>query len=329
MFKGIEGYFLAILIFFLAIAISFLLTKLLISYERHRSLAQPIHSLGVKAHKKKQGTPSMAGVMMYLTTLLLFLISGFEFFKESRLLALFFLVTSFFLIGLFDDLKKVRKKDEAGLRPLIRLVVEVIVSLITLLLLNYDQSFRWELILYPFDKSIFLGSFFLLLLILSIVGTSNANNLLDGLDGLSGGVSVIAITPFLLLALKDGQYYLAFYLLLLSGSIIGFLFLNVKPAKIFMGDSGSLFIGSSLAISAILLNRLILLPLVCLIYVVETLSVIMQVVYYKFTKRRIFLMAPLHHHFELKKVPESKIVMLYYLVELAIMIVIIIMEVII
>lgn len=329
MFKGIEGYFLAILVFLLAIALSFLLTKGLIAFEKRRSLAQPIHALGVKEHHKKEGTPSMAGLMMYLTTMLLFLIAGFEFFKESRLRALFFVVTSFFFIGFLDDLKKVRKRNEAGLRPLVRLVVEVLVSLVALLLLNYDQSFRWELSLYPFDKSIFLGSFFLFLLIFSIVGTSNANNLLDGLDGLSGGVSLIALTPFLLLALKEGQYYLAFYLLLLSGSIIGFLFLNIKPARIFMGDSGSLFIGSSLAISSILLNRLSLLPLVGLIYIVETLSVIMQVGYYKLTKRRIFLMAPLHHHFELKKVPEAKIVMLYYLVELAIMIVIIIMEVII
>lgn len=327
MFDGIGGYLLLVAVFFFAVGLSYGLNRILIAYQKKRQLAQPIHALGVKKHRLKSGTPSLGGVGVFAATLLLFGLFGFAFWGQRRVQALLFVTSGFFAIGLFDDFRKVFRRDEKGLSPLLRIGLEVVVSLIFLLLIDFDQKFKWHLDLFPTAATLSLGALAVVLVLFALVGTANAGNLMDGLDGLEAGVNLIALAPLLLLALEADNLPLALFLIILLGASIGFLILNLHPARIFMGDCGSLFLGVTLAASAVLMNKLILLPFLGLLYVVEALSVILQVGFYKMTKRRIFLMAPLHHHFELKKVPEYRVVMFYYLAQTALSLAIVLLEV--
>lgn len=327
MFEGIGGYFLLVAVFFFAVLASYGLNRLMIYYQKKRQLSQPIHALGVKKHFLKNGTPSLGGLAIFATTMGLYLCFGFSFLDQKAVLGLIFITSAFFLIGLFDDLKKIFHHDERGLSPSIRIGLEVMVSLLFLLLINYDQKFKWEIALFPFSYRLSLGALVIVILLFALVGTANAGNLMDGLDGLEAGVNLIALAPLLLLSISAGKFEISLFLIILLGASIGFLMLNMHPAKIFMGDCGSLFLGVTLAASIIVLNKLILLPFLGLLYVIEALSVILQVGYFKATRRRIFLMAPLHHHFELKKVPEYRVVMSYYLVQIAISISIVLLEV--
>ena len=151
-------------------------------------------------------------------------------------------------------------------------------------------------------------------MLIVIIGSSNAINLSDGLDGLASGLSMIALTPFILISLHSGNYELTLFLICVIGALIGFLFFNFHPAKIFMGDCGSLALGSLIAITSIILNSEIILVVAGILFVLEAFSVILQVSYYKLTHKRIFLMAPLHHHFEKKGWQEWKVVMMFYLI---------------
>jgi len=155
---------------------------------------------------------------------------------------------------------------------------------------------------------------FLPFFLIVLIGSANAINLSDGLDGLASGLSMIALTPFILISLNNGNYQLTLLLTSTIGALVGFLFFNFHPAKIFMGDCGSLALGALLGASSIILDSEIILLIAGVIFVLEAISVIIQVLYYKMTRKRIFLMAPLHHHFEKKGWAEWKVVMVFYLV---------------
>lgn len=308
----LKQFLLLTVVFLLALALSYILTRLLIVRERKDHVEQQIHRLIVETHRQKKGTPTLGGIAMVASLVLLTLLFNFRFLLTSVGAGMLFLVLSFFAVGLFDDLKKVKEKKEDGLKPLVRIGLELGASFIGLLIMGYSQKTRWGINL-PFAEGFlkigYLLPFFLAFI---MVGSANANNLTDGLDGLSAGVTMIALTPFIFFAIFKGEMGTALFLLTAVGATLGFLLLNLHPAKIFMGDSGSLALGALLGSAAIACNRLPELALIGGVFVIECLSVIIQVGWYKCFRKRVFLMAPLHHHFELKGWPESRVVMTYY-----------------
>lgn len=320
-------YFLLIGLFILSIILSYVFCRILIKVQVKKHISQPIHALGVKTHKKKSGTPLFGGVAFFIVPLILISIVDYQLYSSERRLGFIIGLASMFLVGLIDDLMKSLLKDEKGFSALARIILESCFALISLLFMGFDENFSWKLSLYPFNSDIFIGIFYLLLCVFLIVASANSCNLLDGLDGLSSGTSLIALATIMIFAFLQNDMFIGSYVLLLCGALLGFLILNSHPAKIFMGDCGSLFLGASIAYCLIYLDKLVLLPFVAILYVGETMSVIIQVLYFKMTHKRVFLMAPLHHHFELKKVPEYKITVSYYLIQTAIMIILVMMRV--
>lgn len=298
--------------FISSLVISFTLSKALIKLEKKRSISHQIHRLIVKTHQKKKGTATLGGVAIYIALITTLFIYDFSFVSSLQGLGIILIVTAFFLIGLFDDIKKLREKNEEGLSPSLRIGLEWATSFLGLVILGYSQKTTWLLNL-PFSEGyVYLSYLIPFLLTFVIVGTANASNLVDGLDGLNGGLMLFALTPFLVFGLVSHNFTFGILIIAGLGSILGFLLLNIHPAKIFMGDSGSLMLGALLATLSISSNHISELPIVGAVLVLECLSVIIQVLYYKATKKRVFKMAPFHHHLELCGKSESQIVSLYY-----------------
>ena len=250
--------------------------------------------------------------------------------ENAYLWIVLFVLFSFGAIGFFDDYKKVVKKENLGLQARIKFPLQVIFSLLAGIFLLTYLDFSTELVV-PFFKNIHpdLGWYYLIMIFLVVVGTSNAVNLTDGLDGLVAGPNIIAFATYGVLVYVVGNALLADYLQVLFipgagelaifcgaivGGIIGFLWFNSYPAEIFMGDVGSLSLGASLGMVAILAKAEILLILIGGIFVLETVSVITQVISFKLTGKRIFRMAPLHHHYELKGWAEPKVIVRFWII---------------
>lgn len=323
----IEKVLFLIVSFLASLCLSLFFCWSLIKLQKRKKIEQPIHKLGVKSHFLKSGTPTMGGIGIILSIFLIYILLDWKSLKNYRLLAMIIGILSFSLIGIIDDFLKVTKKNEKGLSAWMRIFLEIEVILVTFIIAGYDDSSTWYLNLYPFNHNLGNNILFLLVAIFGVIASANSSNLLDGLDGLDGGVFILALLPVLVLAFQQGESDLGLLLILIIGAVIGFLLLNSCPSKIFMGDSGSLFLGAVLAYSLIYLDKLILLPFIALIYIFETMSVIIQVFHYKITHKRIFLMAPLHHHFELKGIPEYKIVFSYYFIQSIISLIVLIMEI--
>ena len=309
------------IIFFLkligSLITSFLLsvffTKQIIKISKKRNSVQ-IEREYLQNHIDKKGTPTMGGVAFVSASIISYLIFSIGQIVSLNILALIVGYIGFFLIGFIDDYLKVKIKSYDGLKASIRILLEIVVSIYVILILK-ENGFALDRLYIPVIKSFVNTSYlFLPFLLIVIIGSSNAINLSDGLDGLASGLAMICLTPFILISLDSGNYELTLFLISVVGSLIGFLFFNFHPAKIFMGDCGSLALGSLLAISSIILNSEIILVVAGILFVLEAFSVILQVAYYKLTKKRIFLMAPLHHHFEKKGWQEWKVVMMFYLI---------------
>lgn len=274
----------------------------------------------VDNHRSKSGTPTMGGIIFILPTiftiLLLLLTKKIEF--SVNLLIVIFVFLSYGLIGFIDDFLSVKKKVNEGLTVFQKLLLQFIVAIVFYILFrNFTEGesvLRITLLGLDWNLGWFYGVFILLLL----VGTSNAVNLTDGLDGLAGGLSAIAFLAFGLISWGsfwiEGYQDIGIFCFVLVGSIMGFLVYNSHPAKVFMGDTGSLTLGATLATVAILTSHELSLAVVGGIFVIETLSVIFQVASYTLFKKRIFLMAPLHHHFERLGWRENDIVKLFWIV---------------
>ena len=293
--------------------LSILFTKQIIKISKKKNSVQ-IEREYLKNHIDKKGTPTMGGIAFVFSSVITFLIFNIGSSISSNILALLIGYIGFFIIGFIDDYLKVKIKSYDGLKASIRILLEIVISIYVILILK-EGGFALDRLYIPLIKSFINTSYlFLPFLLIVIIGTSNAINLSDGLDGLASGLSMIALTPFVLISLHSGNYELTLFLISVVGSLIGFLFFNFHPAKIFMGDCGSLALGSLLAISSIILNSEIILVIAGILFVLEAFSVILQVMYYKLTHKRIFLMAPLHHHFEKKGWQEWKVVMMFYLI---------------
>lgn len=299
----------AIFILFFSVISSYIINKIIIRQTLKNHYGQ-IERKYLYFHNSKKNTPILGGLSIVITIILSFLIYTLIFSFDSLVFISIISLLLFGLVGFLDDLKKIKKKNSDGLSPLIRLFLEAVIAIFIISLLGFDYQIFSNLKI----NGLAIGLFSFPLFIFLFLGGSNASNFVDGLDGLDAGLTLIALLPNLYFSFKNNFYIYAFFLISVIGSLIGFLFLNSHPAKIFLGDLGSLSLGNIMIISSIILNNIIMIPIVMLLFIIETLSIILQVFYYKKTKKRIFLMAPLHHHYEMKNVEESKIVSTFYLV---------------
>lgn len=314
-----------ILCFAFSFFICFYLTKKMI---KRKTRGQVERDFALKSHLKKDGTPTMGGIAIIVSIIITSIIFCFNIFYDLKALSLLFIMLIYFFIGFADDFLKIRLNSYEGLKGKYRLILEGVTVLFSILFINtYINKYSFiELKL--FDLIIPTGIFIVILIILIVVGISNSVNLSDGLDGLASGMMITSITPFILIALKNNEFNIAIILITLVGSLCAFLVFNIHPAKIFMGDCGSLSLGAIISFSGILLHEYLTLFISCSFFIFETISVIVQVLYYKKTKKRIFLMAPFHHHLEKKGIPEWKIVMSCWMIGIITSIICIIIEVI-
>jgi len=314
--------------FFIALVLTLLFMPRFIKWAQRTSSTQPINTWAPDRHKEKAFTPTMGGIIFIGATITASLLT----IKLSNLYALGALLTLilFSLIGFQDDFAKIKKNENlAGLKARAKLTLQVLSALIIAFYLFIFADFSTDLYI-PFLKNpvIDMNIFATIFWSLVIISTSNAVNLTDGLDGLATVPSITALTSFSVIIYITGHATLSAYLLMpnidvgevaivasaLIGALTGFLWYNCHPAEVFMGDSGSLTIGAFLGYLAIISKSEILLLLIGSIFVIETVSVILQVGSYKLRKKRVFLMAPIHHHFEMKNWAESKIIVRFWII---------------
>lgn len=274
-----------------------------------------------EAHSQKSNTPTMGGLIFILPVVLimLFLLLFKKIEINYSLLIVMITFISYFIIGFLDDYLIIKKNNNKGLSVKQKLLMQVFVSIIFfyLFMKSGNEPLLW---IHTLHLKMDIGWFYGLFILFVLVASSNAVNLTDGLDGLAGGLSLIAFLTFGIISWNtgwlDGYESIALFCFALVGSILGFLVFNVNPAKIFMGDTGSLCLGATLGSIAIITRHELLLVLIGIVFVIETLSCILQVIYYHFTKKRLFLMTPIHHSFEKKGWKETDIVKMFWIIGL-------------
>lgn len=301
------------LYFVLSLAISVSLGPVLIPYLKKLKFGQTIREEGPKSHYIKTGTPTMGGVMFLIAILVSFLIS--RRFSSNAV----FVISALFgfgIIGFIDDFKKIVLKRSLGLRAYEKIILQFIVA-IALSVYHTKTSQLGTYINMPFMENNFNMAFlYMPFLLIVFIASTNSVNLTDGLDGLASGVTIIATMSLSLIAMKLGFVDISLIGLIICGGCLGFLYYNKYPAKVFMGDTGSLALGGAFAAMAIRINMPFLIPIVGFIYFLESISVILQVSSFKLFKKRIFKMSPIHHHFELCGWKETKVVLLFYIITL-------------
>lgn len=316
----------------LAFILAFLITPILSSFLFRNRFGKQIRNDGStpifsKLHSEKEGTPTMGGVLVWGTVLVLIVLFWFlhkvlginayqnlDFFsrKETLLPLGAFLGAS--LVGLIDDWLDVRKKGYLGrgIRFRYKIWLYVLVAAIGAWWFYFKLDFTTIDI--PFWHSLDLGIWFIPFFILIVVGTSFAVNQTDGLDGLAGGTLLLSFLSFGLIAYFEGRYDLSKFICVVSGSLLAFLWFNVYPARFFMGDTGSMGMGVLLAVIAFLTNSVLLLPIIGFIFVLEAFSTVLQIVSKKIFHKKIFLVSPIHHHFQAKGWPETKVTMRFWII---------------
>jgi len=294
----------------LAFLVALALGPLLIPVLRRLKFGQSIRADGPQRHKAKAGTPTMGGLMI----LAALAVSALLFAGRSPDVWLALFVTfGHGLIGFADDYIKVVLKRNLGLRAREKLLGQIVMAAALAFIATAYFGRGTALWIPLLDITPDLGPLYYVLIFFVLVGTTNAVNLTDGLDGLAAGTTVIAAAAYAAIALSLGRQPLAAFCLALAGAALGFLCYNAHPAKIFMGDTGSLALGGALAAVAVLTRTELLLVVVGGVFVLEALSVIIQVISFQTTGRRVFRMSPIHHHFELSGWPETKVVAVFWL----------------
>lgn len=316
----------------------------IIAILKKRQVDQPIREEGPQTHKKKAGTPTMGGIILILSIILPVLL--WADIKSTYILLILFGTIVLSIVGFVDDYLKVVKKVPQGLIARYKLLGQVFVGLVigcAVYFLPQFQTYATETTL-PFFKNLNFdfSICYIPMVIFLITATSNAVNLTDGLDGLATGTMVFVMLALAILAYVSGNFKFAEYLNVIYlpgsgeltvfiaaaiGACLGFLWFNFYPAQVFMGDTGSLALGGAFGIIAILIKKELLIPILGGVYLLETLSVIIQRLYFKYTKkkygegRRVFKMAPMHHHFELSGWAEPKIVVRFYIIQIILVII--------
>ena len=314
-----------------ALSISLIIGPIVIKKLIDKKLYQSIRTDGPKSHiTNKADIPSMGGIIIIISIVLSTLL--WADILNKNIWILLFVILSFGGIGFYDDYKKFILSSSDGIKGKTKLFYQIVFSGVVASYIFYTSSNEMEIMLTaPFfkDFALYLGIFFIPWVIFVITGSSNAVNLTDGLDGLAILPCILIAAAFVLFAYVEGNFNIANYLLIpylpevsevaifasaVVGSGLGFLWYNSYPAEIFMGDVGSLSLGAALASIAVILRLEIVYAIMGGVFVVEALSVIMQVSYYKLYKKRIFLMSPIHHHFEEKGWPEPKIIVRFWII---------------
>lgn len=313
-----------------ALAIFLIFGQKFINYLVQKKIGQYIREEGPKSHQGKSGTPTMGGALIIIAGVVSTALWG-NFSQEYLWLCLGVFI-SYGALGFIDDYRKLLKKQNEGLSAKQKILLQILVASVAGAVLIHFSHIDTEL-RFPFFKNINpdLGWFYLGLVVLVIVGASNAVNLTDGLDGLAAGPSIVAFSTYAIFAYIAGNAILSTYLQVahvpgsgelavfcgaLIGALLGFLWFNTYPAQVFMGDTGSLSLGAALGLIAVITKNEILLIMVGGIFVMEALSVISQVTSFKLTGKRIFRMAPIHHHFELKGWAEPKVIVRFWIMSL-------------
>jgi phospho-N-acetylmuramoyl-pentapeptide-transferase len=303
----------------ITIAIAFLITVLLspilIPFLRRLKFGQSIREEGPKSHLKKTGTPTMGGIMIVLSIVITTIIMAGKYGDGEigyELGLLLFVLLGYGLLGFLDDFIKVAMKRNLGLTSKQKMLGQIIIAIIFYLILK-NQGFPTYIQIPGTDIQWDLGIGYAFLIVFMLVGASNGVNLTDGLDGLLAGTAAIAFGAFGILAwYSDPQIEVSIFALAVVGALLGFLVFNAHPAKVFMGDTGSLALGGAIAATAILAKLEILLIIIGGVFVLETLSVIIQVISFKTTGKRVFKMSPLHHHYELVGWSEWRVVTTFW-----------------
>lgn len=307
-----------ILVFIVALILSLIVGKLFLKILMNKNIVQPILDDAPDKHKLKAGTPTMGGVTFLIPFIALTLMALWFFDTTNERLAIIGFLTIAFgygYIGFMDDYQKVvHKKNEKGLSAKAKLLFQFLISfmiIIIIVLLQTDTTVKL------FNYTLELGIFYYLIVPVMIVGFSNASNFTDGLDGLLASVSIVVFSTIAIIAYMQRNELVLIVAIILIGALFGFLRYNKNPAKMFMGDTGSLVIGSIFAFMIVMLKLGLIGLLIGFIYIFEVFSVVLQVSYFKYTKKktgvgkRIFKMSPFHHHFEQGGMNEKKIVLMF------------------
>ena len=271
---------------------------------------QTVRDDGPQTHLQKNGTPTMGGVIMIIAIL----ITGLTRAKlDKDLLVGLICITGFGFVGFLDDFIKIKMKRSLGLKAYQKVILQFALALFVSYY-QYSASPSATQMMVPFtDYVINLGPLYVPVMMFIIIGTVNAVNLTDGLDGLASGVTLVVSTFFMILAVTIGNSDVAILAAATGGACLGFLGFNSYPAKVFMGDTGSMALGGAVVAFAVLTNSVLLIPIVGGIYFAETLSVIIQVTSFRLTGKRVFKMAPIHHHFEQCGWPETRVVFIFWI----------------
>ena len=306
------GYIDLIKTMIIAFLITLIIGPTVIKFLNKNEIGQSIREDGPQSHLSKTGTPTMGGIIIFIGLVITVFTSGYLT-KEMNILIL--ATFAFGLIGFIDDFIIVVMKRNLGLRAHQKLIGQILFAVI-LAVYQWNTSTIGTKVIIPFmDKGYLdLGIFYIPFIVFVVVGTVNSVNLTDGLDGLASGVTLIVLSFFGFIAFKWAMGSISIFSIALAGACLGFLVHNAYPAKIFMGDTGSMALGGAVAAIAVILNLPLVLPIVGGIYFLETLSVIIQVLWFKLTGKRVFLMSPLHHHFEHKGWKETTVVIVFYIV---------------
>ncbi len=294
-----------------ALLICIFLSPKFIEFLRRREFGQQIREDGPQGHHQKAGTPTMGGIIIFIAVSVPFLILT-EF--EWRSMGVFGAAIACALLGFADDYIKLVRRRSLGLRARTKLGITIAISLGLWFVAVHEAHLPTNLQLNFVDYHVQLGPLFPLLIYFVVAGTTSAVNLTDGLDGLAAGCAAIVLLAYIGIAFLAGDFDMAMLAGCLVGACIGFLWYNAFPATIFMGDTGSLGLGGAIAGLAVMTKTEVLLILLGGIFVIEALSVAIQVISFQTTRKRVFLMAPIHHHFELKAWSETKIILRFWIV---------------
>ena len=302
----------------IAFIVSIIMGFIIIPILKKRKVGQIERDDGPQSHLKKQGTPTMGGIIIIITMTLV-VIGTYIYLSiigetdiAHKLLPILLLTIGFGLIGFIDDFKKLVLKNTEGLKPSYKMIGLLIISVAYVIYLVYGLKIETQTYI-PIIKTYINMPVFVYIpfAIVVILGATNAVNLTDGIDGLSSSICAIIITTLAIIGISLQLYEVSIFASIVIGAVLGFLMFNIHPAKVFMGDTGSLMLGGVISGLALYLEMPLLLLVIALIPVLETISVMIQVVYFKKTGKRFFKMAPLHHHFELSGWKENKVVVVF------------------
>lgn len=299
----------------LGFLLAFVFTSKAIPVLQQKQMGQNIREEGPESHQKKAGTPSMGGIAIILAVIIAAVVGSISRGSIVDTLVCLSGFVVFGAIGFFDDYLKVIKKQNEGLKPYQKFGLQFLFAVIFAVYMAKFSGLGTDVYIPFFKVYIDFGIFYIPFVIFVILAMTNGVNLTDGLDGLATGVTLAVSLYMGYLATQIGVVSSEIFFASLAGACIGFLMFNKNPAKIFMGDTGSLAIGGGITVAAFLMKMEFLLPVVGIIYVLETLSVVLQVGFFKITKgKRLFKMAPLHHHFEEGGMKETKVVAMFWII---------------